>query len=103
MVLNGERIGGYFFIRSGDEHMPESFASLLDDLICMSAAVPKIHCSVGVPQLALNAVFRTSCCRTMAAAWSSAQAHFPCCLCAPNVLGNSVDILVALMEEECHT
>lgn len=92
----------FFFIQFWDEHMLESFVSLLDSLIGMSTAVPKIHCSVVTPQLALNGVLRTSCNRAMAA-WSSAQANFPCCLCAPNILENSTDILVTLLEEECHT
>lgn len=82
--------------------MPESFVSLQDVLTGMCTAVPKIHCSVETPQLALNDMFRAGCNRAKAAR-SSAQAHFPCCLCAPNILENSIDILVALMEEECYT
>lgn len=82
--------------------MPESFVSLQDDLTGMSTAVPKIHCCVETPQLALYGMLRAGCNREKTA-WSSAQAHFLCCLCAPNMLENIIDILVALMEEECYT
>lgn len=82
--------------------MLESFVSLLDGLIGLSTAVRKLYCSVETPRLALNDMLRTSCNRAMAS-WSSAQANFPCCLCAPNILENSTDILVTLLEEECHT
>lgn len=91
-----------FFIQFWDEHMPESFVSLLSDLTDVSTAIPKMHCSVETSQLAVNGMLRTGCNRGMAA-WSSAQAHFPCCVCALNILENSTDILVTLLEEECYT
>lgn len=47
--------------------MPESFVSLLDDLIGMTTAVPKIRCSVETSQLALNEMLGTSCNLAMAA------------------------------------
>lgn len=51
--------------------MPESFVSLLGDLIGIAAAAQNIHCSVETPQLALNDMLGTSCNLAMAA-WSSA-------------------------------
>lgn len=81
--------------------MPDSSVSSLGDLTGMNTAVPKIHCSVEAPQLTLNGMLRTSCNRAMAAG-SLAQAHFPCCFCAPNILENSIDRPVALLEEESY-